>query len=819
MSNSDTLTWLSKDSHFYEINEKIAKNINLNEKESTYALSVAILLIKEFERDRRRISFLEFGYFLILSYSLQSNNYTPLFDLSTNLGFYPISKFIIDNGLIENSFSNELVANGLKKFKYNDITETLEQNKYRNQLIESSANDNCYIAPTSFGKSAMIVELIKNITSGKIFIIVPTKSLLTQTYKLISSFFTNRKVIFHDEMYDGEDSFIAVFTQERALRLLKSQNNMQVDVLLIDEAHNLFESSSRSILLSRLIRRVRMRKPDSHLYYFSPLINDSNNLKFEEQQRIETRKIQFNIKEPDISEFRLDGSVYKYNRFLNEFFEQQEKTTVFSYIFSNAKNKNFIYLRAPKKVEEFAGLLANTLTLSITKELEELAQVISQNVHEDFYCVELVKRGMLYIHGKLPDLIKEYLEFKFRTINELNFIVANSVILEGVNLPIDNLYILNTHSLGAKELTNLIGRVNRLNEVFSGDAPNLSKLKPSIHFINTEEFNKKNSNMSNKIKELKAGRINDDEVKNPTLLNFDITKFEHVIDTSTNLDSIDTARKAKEKALSIIEREKFLTELPSSELERLKILFFESGLHLTYIDPDDAFDEITNNVKSIKAHPNFVDMDTIEKLYHIFISGFENKILDQSFSRLKNEKAQNYYRSFVKNIHMLTLKEHINSTVRYFYKNATDTGNNLFYIGRSYGEVNNDGNTSGTRTYIDLSTKNKKELVNLALVKIKMESDFLSYKLNEYVAILKEFGIVSEDEHNMFIYGTVRKASTNLTRLGLSGAIIRKFELDGQINNIEIDSFGHVFVNDYFMKYLNKQDDLVQFEIKKYLAL
>ncbi len=212
-------------------------------------------------------------------------------------------------------------------------------------------------------------------------------------------------------------------------------------------------------------------------------------------------------------------------------------------------------------------------------------------------------------------------------------------------------------------------------------------------------------------------------------------------------------------------------------------------------------------------------MDTIEKLYHIFISGFENKILDQSFSRLKNEKAQNYYRSFVKNIHMLTLKEHINSTVRYFYKNATDTGNNLFYIGRSYGEVNKDGNTSGTRTYIDLSTKNKKELVNLALVKIKMESDFLSYKLNEYVAILKEFGIVSEDEYNMFIYGTVRKASTNLTRLGLSGAIIRKFELDGQINNIEIDSFGHVFVNDSFMKYLNKQDDLVQFEIKKYLAL
>ncbi|HHQ4530756.1 TPA: hypothetical protein ACSP1Y_004590, partial [Aeromonas hydrophila] len=72
MSNSDTLTWLSKDYRFYTINEKFAKNINLSEEESTYALSVAILLIKEFERDRRKTSFLEFGYFLILSYSLQS---------------------------------------------------------------------------------------------------------------------------------------------------------------------------------------------------------------------------------------------------------------------------------------------------------------------------------------------------------------------------------------------------------------------------------------------------------------------------------------------------------------------------------------------------------------------------------------------------------------------------------------------------------------------------------------------------------------------------------------------------------------------------
>ncbi|WP_375055247.1 DEAD/DEAH box helicase [Zobellella sp. DQSA1] len=342
MSSSDSLTWLKNDDRFLQINFRLARGIQLSEEESIYCLSVAILLIKEFERDKRKTSYLEFGYFLILSYALQSGNFSPLFDLSTNLGFYPVSKFILENGLIdEENLHHHFIGNGLKKFQHKEITETLEQNKYRSQLVESNAKDNCYIAPTSFGKSSMMVELIAQLKLSKIFIIVPTKSLLTQTYKLINSTFTDRKVIFHDEMYGGEERFIAIFTQERALRLLKSEGLMQVDALLVDEAHNLFEASSRSILLSRLIRRVRLRKQDSRIFYFSPLINDSDNLKFEEQQKIETKRIQFNIKEADINEYKLDGNVYKYNRFLNAFFEYETGQEMLPYIFKNSKSNNF----------------------------------------------------------------------------------------------------------------------------------------------------------------------------------------------------------------------------------------------------------------------------------------------------------------------------------------------------------------------------------------------------------------------------------------------------------------------------------------------
>lgn len=817
MPNINSLTWLSNNSNFLEINNKIANSKDLTFEENVFCLSIAILLVKEFDNDKRRTSYLEYGYYLILSYSLQNNILEPLFDISVNMGFYPISKYILENEKISNeNLQNYFIDNSLELFKKNSITETLEQKKYREEFLKSNELDNCYIAPTSFGKSTLMLDLISSLELDKVFIIVPTKSLLLQTYKLIKNRFNDIRVIFHDDMYEDEGKFIAVLTQERALRLLKNHSEMIVDALLIDEAHNLFELSSRSILLSRVIRRVKKRKDNSRIFYFSPLISDSNNLKFEEKQNIETKRIQFNIKEPDISEYRLNGSIHKYNRFLNCFFEIGHESDMLTYIVNNKKLNNFIYLRSPRKVEKFASILAQVLPVISNEEVENLALTISNNVHEEFYCVDLVRRGVLYIHGKLPDLIKEFLEYKFSEIDNIEFVVANSVILEGVNLPIDNLYILNTYSLYAKELINLIGRVNRLNDVFSGKNKSLNKLKPPIHFVNSEEFNKFSSNMSNKIKLLKSGNFTD-QVKNPTLLNFDISKYESIIENSSNDSSVERAASTKSNCLSIIERENFLTRNPNSNFEKMKFKFLESGIYSIYLDPDIAFEIILRNINIIKDSDNYNFFDAIEKIFLIFIDNLDDEILDLSIKRLKYSPAQEYYRNFVKNLHRLNLKENINLTVSYFYKKIRDNSH-YFYIGGSYGEITKEGSQVGRKNYINLATKNHKELVNLALVKIKMESDFTSYKLNEFVSLLKDYGVVSNSDYNIFIYGTDKISNTFLSKVGFSGFLINKFEADGQIENINIDNFGNIQINEEFKNYVKLQDDLIQFEIKKYIS-
>ena len=821
MSVSISLSWLGKDEYFLMLFMKLTKEEELSSYEYSYLLSCAITFLKEYSKDKRTSTNFEFSYFIILKYSLKTNDYTPLIDLSTSFGFYPISQYIIDNKLIsQNNLQSFLIDNQLERFKYQDITETFEQNKFRKEMISTEEQDNSYIAPTSFGKSSLIIDVIENLNLNKIAIIVPTKSLLTQTYRMVSQAFTKEKVIFHDEMYDNEDEFIAVFTQERALRLLKNYA-IFFDALIIDEAHNLFDSSSRSILLSRLIRKNKIRNTNSKVFYFSPLITDSNNLQTDDRQEIYERKIELNIKEPDIFEYRLDGNSYLYNRFLNDFYPIGEQGTFLDYILRNKCNKNFLYLRTPKKVEELTFMLSEELHYAENDELKALSKILSKNVHDDFYCVDYVKKGLLYLHGKLPDLVKEYLEYKFKTINELKYIVANSVILEGVNLPVDNLYIMNTFSLKGKELTNLIGRVNRLNEVFSGSEHSLNKLIPKVHFVNTEHFNRKNSNMSKKIELLKS-RFFPDEIKNPTLKSYNFEKHEEFIENTTSIEGRLKEEKVLNRATEIKEREEFLVNLSHIPENKFRAAFIEAGLFSVYRNPDAVIELIRERKDRLVSLGNWSEIDVITKVFHVFIEDLDDEFLELSVARLKNEKARNFYNAFVNNIHMFTLKEHINSIVKYFYSIKDKKSGREFYIGPSYGEVAKDtgnANTSGRLVYLNLSNKSQKELVNLALVKLKIESDFVSYTLNQYVSLLEELELITEDEYNKFIYGTSTKRNTEFTKLGLSGSLIHKLENDKQLQNIEIDHLGHVKANTEFKDYLLRQDDLMQFEVNKYLPI
>ncbi|MCY7533394.1 DEAD/DEAH box helicase [Bacillus altitudinis] len=807
------LTTINKIETFKEIMQKLTTNIELSYEEKCFILGSALLFLQQYQEDRRYSTYLEFAYYIILKYSIYYEDYTPLYDFSVNFGFYPICKEIINFNLLGDQLSlNDCLAEViLDKHKNKDYIETLHQKKTREKLLDDSSNYICYVAPTSFGKSSLILEhIIQNDQNSNIGVIVPTKSLLIQTYRLIRQSNINRRILIHDEMYKDDERFIAIFTQERALRLL-DKNNVYFDILYIDEAHNIFEKNPRSILLTRLIRKNKTLNSNQKVIYLSPLISNSDNLKLENQEdHISEQRIATNLKEPEIYEYRLSGEVFKYNRFVNEFYKIDYKNDNISYILEFNGEKNFIYLRSPKKIEMFAKEFSEKLKDNEkgNKDIDVLIKDLEDFVHKEFFIIELISKGIICLHGKMPDIVKEYLEYKFKNIDNLRFVIANSVILEGINLPIDTLFILNIYSLDTKGLTNLIGRVNRLNNIFNGYSNELEKLIPPIHFVNTETYNRKNSNMQNKIKSLRS-RIFEDKIENPTLESFD-------------LDKLKLKGKEGEENFKIIkDNEQILFDDIDDKVYTLKKYLINSGLENVYdVNNKEFMNKLIQRFDKYRnSNSEWENSDIIDKIYLVFIEGLEEFIYDFEFSRLTNIQARNYYKMYLFKFRLNSLKDNIYSTV-YYYKKRIKDGDNLIYIGNSYGEVSKSTDNYSNKSnevYVDLTTKTDAEIVNLSIVKLKIEEDFINYKLNKFVVALHDFLLISQDEYNLSVYGTNDKKRINLIKTGLSLNLINRLQKDDQLKHIKMDHNNNLVTDLNFENYRNKMRGFYRFELDKFL--
>lgn len=823
-----------KDHYFKEVMHKLTLDTELTNKEKSYILSSALIFLQEYDKNKSYKSYVDIAYYIILKYSIRYSDYKPLFDISNILGYFPISDSIIKNELLEDfTFVDFTVKFKIRDYENNNeegksYIETFEQNKERIELISDSSQEKGFLAPTSFGKSSVMIEFIKSLKSKKkIAIIVPTKSLLMQTYKMIREARLDYRILMHNEMYNDDESFIGVFTQERALRLNKT-NNVFYDVLIIDEAHNIFDNNNRSLLLARLIRLNKSKNENTNIVYLSPLINEINNLNVNREQAISSHTINFNIKSPELYEYTTNDELLKHNRFFindkNKGLFVKDCNSYLDLIKQTIKNKNFFYNYRPIYIEQLSKeLLSITEPIENNRDINEIVEILKNEVHEQFYSISLIKHGIVYLHGKLPDLIKEYLEKKFKDIACIKYVVANSVILEGMNLPIDNLYIFNSRGLNGKDLTNLIGRVNRLNEIFK-NGNNLNKLLPQVYFVNNENYNKhgdKTVNMFNKIKLLR-NRTFSDEVNNPLLDKFNI---ESIKDKDEN-----EQKRKRDKINKIIEYENYLISNQLTDKHKLKQYFIENSFNLFYKDLNFLTEEIFKLLKEKEyLTDDWENLNIIDKIFHIFIKGFVDKddlFEDYEFFRLKSESARNYYHIHINN-RKKSLKENIQIIFKYLQKkrDSPDIKEHIFYIGSAYGEIKyrSDKYFNELQNYkVAINLKGEKpktdeQLINYSIVKLKIEDDFISFKLNKFIVFLYDFKIISKDEYHKYVYGTTNESKIELTKFGLNIGLIDRLQKDGQLENLDFDQNNNLTSNKEFKEYLTTQNDFQRFEIERFL--
>lgn len=771
-----------EDELFSKVLEKITKKEEMTYNEYSYALSLSLLFYDEY-LIKEKTGFMEFSYYLVLNYSLNSSDYSPLLMFSINNGLYPIAKCILND--FDKNIQDIVCENGVNSYKRNDIYELKKQFDSRKALIESNAQNRAYIAPTSYGKSSAIIEDISKCQSDKIGIIVPKKALIWQTFRNIKT--TARefgyKVLLHDSDYLNENKVICVFTQERAIRLIQD-SDFSFDVLYIDEAHNLFEKDERNVLLARLIKLNKKKNQNQKIVYLSPLIKDANDLSFSNNDFVEMHKIEFNIKELRVRYLDKNGKLVVYNRFVDKYYETEKHySDFFDYIFENKGDKNLLYFNKPKDIENFSQKLMNhissgkydSISLSNSQNIIEISNMIEKYVDKNYKLAQLLKYGIVYIHGKMPDAIKDYIINKFINTKELKFLISNSSVLEGMNLSIDTMFIFDVYGLKQNNLINLCGRVNRLSDVFSNN--NLFKLLCDIHFIDIE-INK--TEFKRKISMLRSDVF--DDVKNPLL----------------------SKAKLDEKGEEIVRCE---NEYINNYLEKdIGTLLIKNGIANIYKD----INLISKNIASLKADKNIIGLNLLEKISKIFFHDCSN-VNDYELARLGKTKTIEFYTNYINKIYHKDLK----SKVGFFNSYFNNYQNENYYIGQSFGEIPSEFNPM-KKVYVNIKSKSLVDRVNFAVIKTKIEDDFIGYKLGKLVKMLLDLELIDETEYNEFVYGTNDEKKLLLLKMGLSPTTMKFIEENALENEYSLEN-GAIKVTNKFTDLLRKQDDYMRFEIGKFI--
>lgn len=769
---------------------------DLSKDDCEYLLGCAILLLKRFNQNNERELF-ELAYNIILRCCLATGDFVPLYDISCNYGFFPTVRYINAKSMLdENIIGNALIDFQLNRYKTDDYIETFEQYKTKSRIINSKNKNISFIAPTSSGKSSLVLKhLLANEKSKKAIILVPTKSLISQTYTEFRGKITDRKILCHDAMYNGEDRFVGIMTQERALRLLTTNENLNIDNIYVDEAHNILSNDPRNILLSRVIKICKQRNSELQTIYLSPFVNDSNNLLQGNAESIYEQRIEYNIKEPNIFELDKDGNQFVYDRFSDRFYNFGGVQQPFEYVKEHQGKKNFFFLVSPSKIEKFANeLYENTPELINKDAIDDLKKVLAKNVHPSFKMIQYLDHGIIYLHAKIPDQIKDFLENQFRNNDSIKYLVANSVILEGINLPIDCLFVFDIWNMSSSKLLNLMGRVNRLNNVFDLKSGSLKKLLPSIHFVSSSYCK---NNMSSKIKKIYQTEL--DEVTNPLLDNYSAEKL-----SKTKKDKTESINK------EILRQENVYFSNPQTKIEEIIKMLIANGMNQLIEVSNNTALSIIKNIKVADQKQSVLDL-----VKSILIDNIN--VIDYEFARLRNRSALMYYAYFLNELKNENLATIISSQMKYYDNHKNN--NPYMYIGSQYGEINPyDGPYGGrNKVYVDLRTKNYEELINLLIVKTKIEQDFIGFQYKRAVAFLHDCGVITDNQFNYEIYGTADVEQIGMLNIGLSRGLLSFLDKNNQLHNIRFDEYGNLTGNSKIKQFRNLQDSFVQFELDKYI--
>lgn len=436
----------------------------------------------------------------------------------------PAVKLAIERNYIKKDFQDKLpftlkLQNEKLAFESSIVLneKVIELNRFQNDVYECQKINNTISisAPTSAGKSFILCNIIvEKLLEGRknIIYIVPTRALISQVENDLREIFfpkynlstVNISTVPQDLNSSGHSN-VFVFTQERLHWFLCENNNFQIDILVIDEAHKI-EDSYRGILLQQKIEDVVSKNPNLRVYFSSPftsnpelLLENVNNDSLKDkvntqfiavnQNLIYANQVPRKTNKWSLSLCLINGNIELGTITLQDRpITELKKMAFISNAFSNNGNGNIIYSNGAAEAENISLILFDSLPIeALSQNMLELIELIKKTIHKDYHLAKVLQKRIAFHYGNMPLLIREAIEKLFKA-GEIKYLICTSTLLEGVNLPAKSIFIRNpnrgkNNPMNHNDFWNLAGRAGRWGKEFSGNIiciePQKWKIPPS----------------------------------------------------------------------------------------------------------------------------------------------------------------------------------------------------------------------------------------------------------------------------------------------------------------------------------------------------
>jgi hypothetical protein len=332
-------------------------------------------------------------------------------------------------------------------------------------------------APTSFGKSLLIQEVVASQRYNNIVIVQPTLALLDETRKKLQRFTDSYELVVSTSQTPSPHRNIFLFTGER---VVEYETFPRIDFFVIDEFYklSLARDDERAITLNQAL--YRLLKHTKRFYLLGPSIRSVTE-HFAEATGAAWIRSGYATVAVDVS--AVNGVGHDARKVSERSRRREEKEQRLFRLLSSLKEPTLVYCASPEKASRLALQYVKSDSVGksrprVAAETKELIDWIDENIHPKWALRELLAHGIGFHHGALPRHLGSSMVDLFNA-GPVKVLFCTSTLIEGVNTTARNV-VLFDEAKGKKPIDyfdykNIVGRSGRMKIHYVGKVFQLAR--------------------------------------------------------------------------------------------------------------------------------------------------------------------------------------------------------------------------------------------------------------------------------------------------------------------------------------------------------